>query len=696
MSPREARRSRSLQRTLVTGGLLAALAVVLASAMLSWRVARGYLERDADRRLLDAASRSAALAGLYLRERRAELELLAATPTIASAAQAADAEATRRGLPLRSIAQLEQDFAATRTLEADPATAAFLRRVAARSDFAELIVTESHGYNAVTTNRTSDFVQSDEEWWQRAWRGETWQSDALYDSSAALVSLEIAAPITGPTGRRTGVIKGVFDLARMSRLVTAGDLSLGALIQVVNQRGELVAGRDGAELLRRLDGAENLPLADTASLATLSVGGEPERIATARVAGISWWVVVRQPASRAYGAADAIGRVIMVAAILLVALTAAAITALGGWLNRRVTRPVDALARAASAIAQGDLSADLEADSGTAEVSNLGASLRGMLGALQRLVGAIRAASDEAAAMAAEISASTEQMAAAGTEMANTTQDLSRRASEQAGVVRAAAGDANRILAIAERLAGSARSAAERNRALLALAEDYRGQLGASGTALEELAGGIERTALDVRSLQEASGQISKFVTQAKAIATQTNMLALNAAIEASRAGESGRGFAVVADEVRKLATQAQQSATVTEGTIQAVLKRVKTADASMSELAASAGVARTAARTVGEGLSRVGEAAKENDVWSGDIASGASESEALVREIAAKLDQLAASTESFVASAEEIAASSEEQTAATQEIAASAAALANAADRLTTAVQSFRLQGKA
>ncbi len=682
----------NLQRSLVTAGAAVALLIVAVTALLSWRAARRYLEQDADRRLREIAERTGALVGQYLRERRNDIELLASTPGVTGAAEAGEAMANARGLPLQTTAQLELAMSATRSLGADPAAEAFLRGVVRRSDFAEFLVTESHGYNAITTGRTSDFVQSDEEWWQRASRGELHQSEAVFDSSAGVVSLELAAPIVGRGGRRVGVIKGVFDIGRLSRLLaTTGGGGTRAVI--VDQRGILLAGPP-TDLFRALAGGTDLVLADTATLATLAAPGGRERAAAVKVANLRWWVVVSQRADAAYGAVDAVGRLVLVAAILLAAVVLAAIVGLGGWLNRRVTRPVEHLAGVAAAVAQGDLEREVETGRGTAEVVHLGASIAGMVGALRRLVGAIRSAADEAAAMAAEISASTEQMAAAGQEMANTTQDLSRRAQEQAEMVKTAASGANRILDIAERLAATARDAAERNRSLLTTADDYRGQLGQSGAALEDLAAEIERTAAEVRALQEASTQISKFVTQAKAIATQTNMLALNAAIEASRAGEQGKGFAVVADEVRKLATQAQQAAVVTEGTIQTVLKRVRTTHESMSKLALAAGVARDAARTVGEGLGRVGDAARENDAWTREITAAATESEDLVREIARRLDGLAASTEGFVASAEEIAASSEQQTAATQEIAASAQSLASAADRLQAAVQSFRAQG--
>ncbi len=64
----------------------------------------------------------------------------------------------------------------------------------------------------------------------------------------------------------------------------------------------------------------------------------------------------------------------------------------------------------------------------------------------------------------------------------------------------------------------------------------------------------------EIKTLENNSLQIEKFVESVTDISEQTNLLALNAAIEAARAGESGRGFAVVAEEVRKLATESGES----------------------------------------------------------------------------------------------------------------------------------------
>ena len=688
-------RTPQLRQSFLVTGAAVALVLVTGFALLSSRSASRIVERQANARGQDLATHVASLVDLYLRERRHEAEALAGSPAVVRAALEASQAALRQRLPQLDIPTLERMFNQRRELGGDPDLAAYLRGYAQHSDFAELFFTDSHGYNVLASDRTSDFVQSDEAWWQQAVKTGAYEGAPRYDSSAAVVSLEYDIAIRAPrVAHPVGVLKAVFALARLSQLLAAGDLPGGVRLEVVDAQGRRIVTPDSAELLRPLPQAADIPRESRPATArVVGPDGSADLVVTVPTANGKWWVVFREPERAAYAVARTTATNIVLWTIALFGAALALLVVFWRRLNRRVTEPVKAAGAIASRVAGGDLSVTVVTErTEDAEVGDLLSSVHSMVVALRRLVGAIRTAADEAAAMATEISASTEEMSASTEEMSATCQDLTKRAAEQAQLVRAAADDAAKILQIATILAAGADDSVRRNSAVAGVAKRHKDVLDQSTAQLAKLVEEVERGAAEADALARASADIQKFVAQAKAVATQTNMLALNAAIEAARAGPQGRGFAVVADEVRKLASVAAAAATDTADTVRGVLGRVQATRDRLAHLAQGAGVAREAAQTAAQGLGTVAAEAEANDVWSREIANMAGEMRRLVEEIGARLNSVAEGTENLLASAQEIAASSEEQSASTEEIASSANQLAEAADKLTGAVKSFRL----
>src|SRR6266513_452802 len=514
---------------------------------------------------------------MYLRERRREAEALARSPAVVRAALDGSQQASSQRLPQLGTPTLERMFNQRRALGGDPDLAAYLRDYIRRSEFSELFFTESHGYSVLASNRTSHFVQSDEEWWRRAATDGVYEGTPRYDSSAAAVSLEYDIAIRAPrVAAPVGVLKAVFALDRLSRLLSAADVGGGVRLQVVDAQGTLIAGGGGGgggpnqnELLRPIPDAAAVPRLERADTATVLGAAGEELVVTVPVDNGKWWVVFRQPKTTAYAAARTTAANIVLWTVVLFGATLALLFAFWRRLNSRVTEPVRAAGAIASRVAGGDLSVTVVTErTGTAEVGELLSSVHTMVVALRRLVGAIRTAADEAAAMATEISASTEEMSASTEEMSATCQDLTTRAAAHAQLVRAAADDATKILQIATILAAGAEDSVRRNTTVADVARRGKDVLDQSAVQLAKLAEDVNRGAAEAEALARASSDIQKFVTQAKAVATQTNMLALNAAIEAARAGPQGRGFAVVADEVRKLASVAAAAAGDTGDTV--------------------------------------------------------------------------------------------------------------------------------
>ena len=690
-----ATKSQQLRQSfLVSGAGIAVLLVLFVAWVTSNRIGR-VLEQQADVRSQDVATRVASIVSQYLKERRREVVSFASLPSLVTAVRDAAQSATSRGLDRMSIPDLERSFNATRELGGEPGLRNYVRAYTQISDFAEMLITERHGFNVITSERASDFVQRDETWWQRAVEDGLYEGEAKYDSSASAAALEIDVAIRSPgIPQPVGVLKAVFALNRLTALLGTQELAGRAYLEVVDGHGDLLVTKNEALLLQQLPDKDRIPLgAEPATAHITTVGGVDELVATVPANQGEWWVLYREPAATAFAAARGTQRAVWLGALLVAVVAVGALFWLSRRLGRLVTEPVRAAGAIASRVAGGDLSVTVTTHRAEAsEVADLLSSVHSMVVALRRLVGAIRSAADEAAAMATEISASTEEMSASTQEMAATSQDLSRRAGEQAQIVRAAADDAARILQIAANLAQGADEAARRNADVSALARRHKDGLDQSTVRLAKLADEVAKGADEADALAKASERIQTFVAQTKAVATQTNMLALNAAIEAARAGPQGRGFAVVADEVRKLASVAAAAATETADTVRGVLARVQATRDRLMRLAEGGAAAREASQTAAQGLATVASEADANATWGREIAQSASEMRALVEEIANRLGTVAGQTDSLLASAEELAASGEQQSASTQEIASSANQLAEAADKLTGAVKSFRL----
>ncbi|MCH6547544.1 MAG: methyl-accepting chemotaxis protein [Gemmatimonadetes bacterium] len=688
-----------LQTTVLLIGTPAAVLVIGLITFLTTRSASAEMERSIHDHLIADALRASSVLEQYVNERRSDVELLAQMPALVAAARAAGDEVERRGISRLSLDELERQFEASRALGGYPELRAYLLGFTGQTDFAAIFFTERNGFNVETTNRMSNFVQSDEDWWQRAMADGTFQAAPGRDESAGLVVLEYSVAIIDPgNGTPVGVIKGVIDLSPLASLLNGGGEDFALRIEVVDSLGRLLVSPDDDFLLQASGDIDAIPLTDQPEVAEVTTAdGLDELVASVPAGNGLWWILAREFTLTARAPVLAVRNSGYATGGVMIALSLIVLLILTRWLDTRITKPVQAAGVIAQRIAEGDLTIETVAEGGrNDEVDDLINSVNQMVRALTTLVGAIHTSADEAAAMAEQISASTEQMSASTQEMSKTCQHLSNLAAEQASLIQIASSDTKRILEITSTLADGTRTAATRNSALQTVAEHHKSLLLKSSDDLTRLSADIAKGVEDAHALSEMSQEIQTFVGQTKSIANQTKMLSLNASIEAARAGAAGRegrGFAVVADEVRKLATQAARAATMTSETVAKVLTKVERTRTRFEGIAAGSQSVQEIAQSAARGLADVTEAAAGNKAWTNETSGAAEQAKRFVQDISAQLTDISSRTEAFLAAAEEIAASAQQQTASTQEIAASAAKLAEVAERLTGDVSSFRLR---
>ena len=418
----------------------------------------------------------------YIEERVKDVMIWASDPVVVEAAMRADALARSRGWPgypdvvrdQATVQRIEDAMKGTRTLDPLPAATEYLKDQLAQSRaFKEVFFTDRNGYNAAVSNMTSDFVQSDEEWWVNAWtkgidiggssenplttnKPQSAAGGVTFDKSAGVWSLAISVRIDHPrTKAPLGVMKAVLDITAVQALATraagkipGGDVKVlvaatGALIADTSARHDrrLIMSKDGnliaahfkpAALLSQGDGARSgyvigesvVRGTDRAVEQVIGFARSADRTGFVDVPGfegLGWATVVGQEKQLAFAALDDLTQVQgalvsqrtwLRATIVGVAILATVgIFALGAILGRRIAAPIHELSVAATRVSGGDLTVQvLTAAASGDEIGQLGGAFNEMTVKLARAYTELKTMNTELASALANLQESRQRL----------------------------------------------------------------------------------------------------------------------------------------------------------------------------------------------------------------------------------------------------------------------------------------------
>lgn len=128
--------------------------------------------------------------------------------------------------------------------------------------FPEFFITNKYGATIAATNKTSDYNQADEEWWQKAADKGSYVSDISFDASSGVYSLELCIRIEDEVENFLGVAKIIYNIKDIFEVVdeikdTSGEYKdkLGMQDTTVNAR---LMTKDGRLIYSIKDGFGNL------------------------------------------------------------------------------------------------------------------------------------------------------------------------------------------------------------------------------------------------------------------------------------------------------------------------------------------------------------------------------------------------------------------------------------------------------
>ncbi len=267
-------------------------------------------------------------------------------------------------------------------------------------DHVELFVTDTYGANVGTTNRTSDYYQADEGWWQAIWNdgeGAVYIANEMeFDESANVYSINMGVPILTDTGEPIGVMRTTFQVGALRERVSALQFGETGRAILVNHNAQILASQDLesfgttwsdlAPILTEAgeqDAEETFTLLDETGrtvitgAALLTTDGSIPAIDS-----LNWFLVVVQSEEEALSPVNqAVTSVLVPAAIIIVIGLVAAY-----YLANQIANPLRRATDVAERIAAGDLDQRINVTSQD-EIGILSYALNNMTDQLQDLIG---------------------------------------------------------------------------------------------------------------------------------------------------------------------------------------------------------------------------------------------------------------------------------------------------------------------
>lgn len=225
----------------------------------------------------------------------------------------------------------------------------------------ELFITDRHGANLAATNRTSDYYQADEGWWQSAYnggKGAIFISQPELDESSNTYAVLMAIPLYYE-GQVAGILRSTLDVTSLTTLLDKekvtdlghADLRVGSdqLLGDETLTSEEITALQGSAGSFSEFAFENEPSLVSEQKVAAPAGSSAEQAVT----NLNWSVIVHQSLDQALLPVKNQARATISISMLVLALAVIFGYIVAQW----IASPIVNLTAIASQIAQGDLNA---------------------------------------------------------------------------------------------------------------------------------------------------------------------------------------------------------------------------------------------------------------------------------------------------------------------------------------------------
>jgi putative methionine-R-sulfoxide reductase with GAF domain len=306
------------------------------------------------------------------------------------------------------------------TVLGDSLSAELLNYRAQFPENVEVFLTDLPGVSLATTDRTSDYLQSDEAWWQAAYKNGEYIGQPEFDASSKTLAINMAVAVRSPYSNRiVGVLRTTVNINSLANVLQAGAIGQTGRSSIYLPDGQMItldsSGDGKSEIIVQNATFDVGPLTgSTAKYLTVTLDKKPALLSLAHVAvsendaeaqvikSLGWYVVTHQDQAEALLPVTKLAQANMILAVIMTAI--AALAAIG--LAQILAGPIVRLNAAAEKVAAGDLTVQAKVETRD-ETGTLATTFNKMVSQLNALIGSLEQRVEErtrALATTAEVS----------------------------------------------------------------------------------------------------------------------------------------------------------------------------------------------------------------------------------------------------------------------------------------------------
>lgn len=411
----------------------------------------------------------------------------------------------------------------------------------------EVFVTDVKGLNIAMTDRTSDFLQSDEGWWASAYAdgaGSSYIAEVEFDESSNSYAMNLGIPIYDTQSDKVvGVLRGTLDVS--SLIQTLGNVKIGetGYASLIDEAGNILYTADPSQIMQ--PAPANIMALFEAGESGWSKGtdldGKPAILAYSQLSGekgekLYWNILMSQDQSEVNAAisqfsfiSSAIGLAVAVAGIFLSLLAI-----------KMISDPLRKIAASFNLLAEGDLSLkgqDLgyldEVSTHQDEIGELAQSGKNLIAYQTEMVGAAKKIADGDLTAKVQPRSQDDQF---GNAFAKMLQELSDLVSQVTHSAENVTGSSNGLAETAKQAARATEQISMTIQQMATGTNEFANTISRTTQSVEQMSIAIDGVANGAQDQAQAVGQATSIAAQ---ISNTIHDIAENAQSSAKAASEA-------------------------------------------------------------------------------------------------------------------------------------------------------------